>query len=65
MKKLGKPAVQNMPIPLPSLERQKAIVSGIDDLAIETRRLESRYRQKFAAQDALKNIVVPGFQTRQ
>lgn len=41
-----------------SLDEQKSIVSKLDDLSKETQRLESIYRQKLAALDALKKSLL-------
>jgi type I restriction enzyme S subunit len=58
MKKIGKAVVQNMPIPSPSLAQQKSITAKLDALLAETQRLESLYRQKLAALDALKRSLL-------
>jgi len=42
----------------PSFMEQKAIVAGIDDLAIETQRLEAIYRRKLAALTELKQSIL-------
>ena len=38
MKKIGKPVVQNIPVPLPSIALQKAITAKLDSLNTETPR---------------------------
>jgi type I restriction enzyme, S subunit len=58
MKKIGKQVVQNIPVPLPSVARQQAAVEQIDSVLEETQRLESLYRQKLAALDALKKSLL-------
>ncbi len=58
MKKIGKPVVQNIPIPLPSLAKQKAATEKIDAIREETQRLESLYQRKLAALDELKKSLL-------
>jgi len=58
MKKIGKQVVQNIPIPVPSLEKQKSTAGMLDALETETQRLESIYQQKLAALDALKKSLL-------
>ena len=58
MKKIGKPVVQNMPVPNPSLAQQKSTIAELDLLETETQRLEAIYRQKHAALDALKKSLL-------
>ena len=58
MKKIGKPVVQNIPVPLPSIALQKAITAKLDSLNTETQRLESIYQQKLAALEALKKSLL-------
>jgi type I restriction enzyme S subunit len=58
MKKIGKQVVQNIPVPLPSIEKQKAITATLDYFADETQRLESLYQRKLAALDALKKSLL-------
>jgi type I restriction enzyme S subunit len=45
-------------IPLPSIPTQLRIIDQLDDLSEETQYLESIYRQKFAALDALKKSLL-------
>jgi len=49
---------ESQKFPFPRLEEQKKIVSTLNDLAEETRRLESIYQQKIAALDALKKSLL-------
>lgn len=53
---LGK--IKDIAIPLPSRSEQCAIVSCLRAASAETRRLESLYRQKLAALDALKQSLL-------
>jgi type I restriction enzyme S subunit len=58
MPNLSNTDLGNLPIDLPPLERQKAILGEIEVLAEETQRLESLYRQKLAALDELKKSLL-------
>ena len=49
---------RELQIPLPSLEEQRSIVSGIDELHIEIYRLETIYQQKLAAFNELKQSIL-------
>ena len=55
---LGAKSVAKYKISLPSLAEQRAIVSRLTDLDEETQHLESIYRQKLAALDALKKSLL-------
>ena len=46
------------PIPLPSLEKQQSIVEQMDDLKLETQRLEFIYQKKIIAIDELKKSIL-------
>ena len=50
--------LKSYPIPAPSLTEQKTIVKKLDDLAEETHRLETIYRQKLTALDDLKKSLL-------
>jgi type I restriction enzyme S subunit len=50
--------MKTLPVPLCPITEQKKIASSLDDLAIETQNLESLYRQKLAALDALKKSLL-------
>jgi type I restriction enzyme S subunit len=50
--------LENQRFPFPKLVIQRAIASELNNLREETRRLESLYRQKFAALDALKQSLL-------
>ena len=50
--------LKSYPIPAPSLTEQKTIVKKLDDLAQETHRLETIYRQKLTALDDLKKSLL-------
>jgi type I restriction enzyme S subunit len=58
MKKIGKQVVQNIPIPVPSLDQQKSIAATLDAVAAETQHLESLYDQKLAALEELKKSLL-------
>jgi type I restriction enzyme S subunit len=47
-----------MPVAAPSVARQEEIVQNLEDLHVETRRLEGIYEQKLAAQAALKKSLL-------
>jgi type I restriction enzyme S subunit len=50
--------LKSYPIPAPSLTEQKTIVKKLDELAQETHRLETIYRQKLTALDDLKKSLL-------
>jgi type I restriction enzyme S subunit len=50
--------LKSYPMPAPSLTEQKTIVKKLDELAQETHRLESIYRQKLTALDNLKKSLL-------
>jgi type I restriction enzyme S subunit len=58
MKKIGKEVVQIIPVPVPPLPAQKAIVRKLDAMRNESKRLEILYQQKLAALDALKKSLL-------
>lgn len=58
MKKISNSAVKTLPITVPSIVTQRAIVKTIDRLTEETQRLESIYQQKLAALDELKQSLL-------
>ena len=58
MKKISNGAVQTLPIAVPSIPTQRAIVKTLNGLAEETQRLESIYQQKLAALDELKKSLL-------
>jgi type I restriction enzyme S subunit len=45
-------------VPIPPLKEQERIVSLLDDLILETQRLESIYQQKLTALDDLKKSIL-------
>ena len=49
---------ENQTFPFPNLATQKRIVSKLNDLDAETQRLETIYRRKLAALDALKKSLL-------
>ncbi len=57
--KLNQKALNSIPIPIPkSVEEQAKIVEGVDSLCEQTRRLESLYRRKLEALEALKKSLL-------
>ena len=58
MKKLSKGAVQSLPIVVPSLSKQKEIVIQLEALSTEILHLESIYRSKLIALEALKKSLL-------
>jgi type I restriction enzyme, S subunit len=58
MPNLSNTALSNLPIDLPSPKKQAAIVDGIDELHVETQRLESLYQRKLQALDDLKKSLL-------
>jgi type I restriction enzyme S subunit len=57
--KLNQKALNSIPIPIPnSIDAQTRVVDSIEVLSAETQRLESIYRQKLAALDALKKSLL-------
>ncbi|MDY9925166.1 restriction endonuclease subunit S [Methanosarcina sp.] len=58
MSNLNQGILMQVTIPLPPLAEQCSIVSKIDALSVETKRLEEIYQQKLAALDELKKSVL-------
>jgi type I restriction enzyme S subunit len=58
MKKISNEAVKTLPIAVPSIATQRAIVKTLDRLTNETQRLEFIYQQKLAALDELKKSLL-------
>ena len=58
MPNLSNTALSNLPIDLPSPEKQAAIVDGIDELHVETLRLASLYQRKLQTLDDLKKSLL-------
>jgi type I restriction enzyme S subunit len=58
MPKITKQVVQETPIPTFNLTEQQAIVKKLDELAAETQRLETIYRQKITALKELKQSIL-------
>ena len=50
--------VRSLPVPYPPLAEQQVIAAKLDALSQETQRLESIYRQKLAALEALKKSLL-------
>ena len=57
--------LKELKLPVPPKNEQRVIVTKIDSLATETRRLESIYQQKLAALDELKKSLLYQAFTRQ
>ena len=57
MKKISNGAVRTLPISLPPLKEQRAIVTQLDALSAETQRLAGLYERKRAALEALKKSL--------
>ena len=58
MKKISNGAVKTLPIAVPPIATQRAIVETMYALTEETQRLESIYQQKLAALDELKKSLL-------
>ena len=58
MKKISNGAVKTLPIVVPRLETQSSIAQSLNQLTIETQRLESLYQRKIAALDELKQSLL-------
>lgn len=58
IKSLNQQTLTNLPIPLPPLAEQRAIVGRLDALAKESRRLEQVYQQKVEAVEELRKSVL-------
>ena len=58
MKKISNGAVKTLPIAVPPITTQRAIVKTLNGLAEEAQRLESIYQQKLAALDVLKKSLL-------
>jgi type I restriction enzyme S subunit len=58
MKKISNGAVKTLPIKVPSIATQQAIVARLNDLTEETQRLASIYKRKLAALEALKKSLL-------
>jgi type I restriction enzyme S subunit len=58
MKKISNGAVKTLPIAVPSIDTQQAIVETLDALTEETQRLARLYERKLAALEALKKSLL-------
>ena len=58
MKKISNGAVKTLPIAVPSIATQRAIVETFNGLTEETQRLKSIYQQKLASLDELKKSLL-------
>ena len=52
------PMIENIKIPIPSIQEQKSIVKKIDTISDETKKLEKIYKQKLADLEELKKSVL-------
>ncbi len=58
MKKISNSSVKTLPIAVPSIANQQAIVETLNDLTDQTQHLSSLYQQKLAALDELKKSIL-------
>jgi type I restriction enzyme S subunit len=58
MMHVSKGSMESRAVPLPPLNEQEKIVALLDDLTVETQRLESLYQQKLTALDDLKKSLL-------
>ena len=58
IKSLNQQTLSALRVPFPSVSQQKALVARLESISEETQRLESIYRQKLAALDALKKSLL-------
>jgi type I restriction enzyme S subunit len=58
MKKISNGSVKTLPIAVPSIAAQHAIVETLNALTTETQRLESIYQQKLTALEELKKSLL-------
>lgn len=58
MKKIGKKVVQEILIPLPSIEQQASVVDELDSIKSQSESLASIYRRKLVALDELKKSLL-------
>ncbi|GAB4369613.1 MAG: hypothetical protein Kow00121_09660 [Elainellaceae cyanobacterium] len=58
MKNLNNQSLSNLVIAVPPLDEQNQIINKIDDLRIETQRLEAIYQRKLSALNELKQSIL-------
>ena len=58
IKSLNQTILSALVVPCPSVEQQHRIVAKLESVQAETQRLESLYRQKLTALDALKKSLL-------
>jgi type I restriction enzyme, S subunit len=58
MKKISNGAVKTLPVVLPPIDTQRAMVETLNDLTTETQNLESLYQRKLEALDELKQSLL-------
>ena len=56
--KLNQAMLNRIPIPLPSLTEQNRLMTKIDELSNETKKLQTTYRQKLDALEELKKSLL-------
>lgn len=52
------PMIENIIIPIPDIKEQKNIITKLDNLSVETKKLEASYKQKLADLEELKKSVL-------
>ena len=58
MMHVSKGSMESRVLPIPPLEEQATLVALLDDVALETQRLESIYRQKVTTLEELKKSLL-------
>ena len=58
IKSLNQQALSSLVIPIPSLDEQQKIVTKLDELYGDTKKLESIYQQKLAYLEELKKSIL-------
>lgn len=56
--KLNQAMLNKIPIPFPSIEEQQTVVNKLNELSVETKKLENIYRQKINDLDELKKSIL-------
>lgn len=58
MSNLNHSILNDLSIPMPSIDEQRTIVAELDSLSVETQNLEAIYQRKLAALDELKQSLL-------
>ena len=58
IKSLNQKTLGSLSVPFPPLSEQHAIVSKLDALSAETKRLEDVYQRKLAAQEEMRKSIL-------